>query len=131
MARKIEFENLKVSRGACAMDAEQADSLASRIKLHLYRGSIEKARDALEAGWRAHLAENQVLPSGPSLLAEPVSRVVADIRACNMLEREGIETVGQFLRYTRGEFMRIPNMGPITAQRLMNIREEILSKASE
>lgn len=85
--------------GQCsqAMPPEAAQATCARVMFHLCRGSIEQARQTLEAGWQAHVVESQPLPLGPALLEEPLSRVLSDVRLLNQLERNGIVTVGQFL----------------------------------
>jgi DNA-directed RNA polymerase alpha subunit len=130
MANQTELEELAPARGALAMEEQAAEGVAWRVKLHLYRGSIEKARESLEAGWREHLEENAALPTGPALLEEPLSRVVDDVRALNMLEEEGILTIGQLLKTTPGELMAIPNMGHITSTKILNICRGLAERAA-
>lgn len=113
------LEDLDISRGAGAMSKEQAAAIAWRVQLHLYRGSIELAREALEDGWRDHLLETAELPIGPALMAEPLCRVIGEIRTLNMLEKEGIHTIGHLVKLRREDLISIPHLGDKTADRLL------------
>lgn len=97
------------------MDPEQAASIANRVAIHLHRGSIEQARKTLEEGWSEFCRET---PTGPALLAEPVSTVITDARLVNTLEKNGVETVGDLLRSSPQKIRAIPSIGWRAANKL-------------
>jgi hypothetical protein len=103
------------------MPAEEAAAVANRVMLHLYRGSIEQARDALDDGWRSHLKEQVPLPVGKELLSEPLARVIDDVRLLNMLEEAEIETIGDLLVTGEATLLGIPNLGNVLLSKLRNL----------
>jgi DNA-directed RNA polymerase alpha subunit len=129
MSNSTTLAELDPARCPLAMSQEDAETLAKRIALHLYRGSIEAARDALENGWKSHLADHAELPEGPALLDEPLSRVVSNLRTLNMLEEDGILTIGQLLNARDYELRAIPNMGMKNIAYLANICDGLRVKA--
>ncbi len=118
-------------RGKEAMSEEAARKIAERIAIQLIRGSIEQARHTLEDGWRDHLESDSELPSGPSLLDEPLSRVLSDVRSLNGLEREGVLTIGHLIATAAcSGFTGIPNMGPKTVVMLEQLAQSMRERAA-
>lgn len=113
------------------MPAADAAAVANRVMLHLYRGSIEQARDALEDGWQSHVKEQQPLPYGPSLLIEPLARVIDDVRLLNALEGQGIDTIGDLLGVSEAELLSIPSFGNASLAKLRNIAVGLRMRAEQ
>lgn len=107
------------------MDPESAAAVAKRVMLHLYRGSIDLAHDALNDGWFTWINEHKELPTGTELLEEPIGRVLEDLRIVNMLEKYGVLTVEQFLSSEMAAFEGLPYMGPATMASLRNLRASL------
>lgn len=115
-----------------AMGQEEAEAAASRVLLHLLRGSIEQARAALESAWAAHVESHAPPPVGRELLAKPLISVLDGrsrslgsanethdaARIANLLERGGILTVADLLSASPVTLSAIPNIGVTTIARL-------------
>lgn len=119
--RETTLAELECDQSRLSMAQEAATAIGKRIALHLHRGSIEQARDALEEAWASHLADQDELPIGPELLSEPISRVLDDVRTLNCLEEEGILTVADLLKTSSKELFRIPNIGPLWFAKLADL----------
>jgi len=48
------------------------------------------------------------------LLAKPVSELNLSVRAMNCLESEDIQTIGELIKKTSGNLLKIRNLGPTT-----------------
>lgn len=116
-------------RGAEAMDAEGAEKIGRRVMTHLYRGSIDHAREAIEDAWRDHLAALKELPFGMKLLDEPLSRVIDDQRTLDGLERAGLSKVEHLLQADRLELLSISNFGDATVTKLVNLSAGLRGRA--
>lgn len=131
MSKAKNLDEMVLQRGCCAMSAEVAEAVAMRVKIHLYRGSIELAREALEDGWSCHLCETCELPSGDALRPVPLARVLDNLRVLNMLEREGIATVGELVGTSAGSLLAIPNLGTITASKIARLADSLRERLAD
>lgn len=122
--------DLDCERSPEAMDADEAERVARRVALALYRGSIEVARDALDDGWREHAGAGP-LPQGAELLDLPLARVIPNVRVLNTIEAEGINTVGQFVEAGRDllEHKMLVQIGDKTAAGLLGLIRELRVRA--
>lgn len=118
-------------RCSLSMEEDEAAAVANRVMLHLYRGSIELARAALEDGWRSHLRESAPLPTGKALLDEPLARVVDDIRMQNYLESAEIYTVGDLLVAGDITLLAIPGMGATGLAKIKNLQAGMLLRVQD
>lgn len=135
------LHNVVATRSPRGMDEETAVIIARRIFIHLYRGSIEHARQSLEDGWREHVGDTGPLPEGPELLAVPLARFLTDgganglgsyaQRLLNMLDEAGILTVGDLLRTSQAELLLIPNMGHISLTHLNRLAVELRQRTEQ
>lgn len=122
-------DGVRGGRSTEAMEAEAASIVARKVALHLYRGSIELARQTLEAAWTDHLADEAPLPVGAALLDEPLARVCPDVRLLNALETEGLLTVRHLLRSTPADWQAIPNLGGKHVATLTNLAAGLRQRA--
>lgn len=118
-------------RSSDAMDAEIAEAVAKRVMIHLYRGSIEYARAALEDGWRSHVLDKLPLPVGIDLRDEPLSRVCDNNRLVNCLEENFITTVGDLLDADEETLQAIPMMGEFNRKIIDDLRESLGEKVAD
>ncbi len=108
-------------QGQHAMPRENAEHIARRIILHLCRGSIQAAGDALQSGWQTHLDSLAALPAGEALLSEPLAKALDDTRLLNLLDASGVTTIGQFLKCSDADFLDMPMIGPSGRCQLRNL----------
>lgn len=128
-----------------AMAPEAAEATARRVMLHLVRGSIDGARQALDDAWQSHLAETASLPIGRALLDVPLAAVLAghsakgqrrwsgtDLpRVCNLLERGGILTVRDLLRTTPVQWGALPEVDETTIRFLADLAGRLRHLAAQ
>lgn len=109
---------VQCERGEVAMDADIAESTARRVMLHLYRGSIDLARAALEDSWSSHLAELSALTSD-----DPVSVVVRDQRTLRWLEKHGVKTISDLLNCNTQTVKSQTGGGPALVRQVLSLRD--------
>lgn len=127
-----ELDRLVAMRGEDAMTVEESTIIAKRVMLHLFRGSIDSAKLALEEGWESK-QEDSAIMGGKAAANEPLSRVMpkSDTRLLNSLELSGIMTVGDLMQSTEEDWLSIPNVGESNAQKLHALRATLRGRAKQ
>lgn len=110
-----------------AMSEEAAAIVAQRVMFQLMRGAYDMTVLALDDGWKSYQAERAGLPTGPALLDVWIGTAVNDERLTNLLEREGVTTVKQFLADEPEKWIGGRGIGNVTLEKLRALRERLLA----
>lgn len=127
--RALASESTGLYRGQGALTLEEAECVARRVALHLYRGAVEAALAAVRDAWESSAARRR-LPSGPELLEEPLASVIEDMRLLLALEDIGVDTVGKLCDASGRDWEELPGFGSLAAKTLRSLAAELRERAA-
>jgi len=107
---RLEF-NLKALAKAKELDALRTQARESGHRIEMRIATIEHSLDQMEHALEKLVAKIDPPPLPDPVLSKPVYELEISVRPHHCLELEGIKTIGDLVKKTKRELMRMPNFG--------------------